>query len=138
MNVDQDRIQARLVAIQELLAHLESLGPVSAERLEGDFGTRLQVERALTQIVTLSTEINSHVAARELRRAPSDLRESFNDLVRAGWLSRELAARLRDSPGLRNVLVHEYVKVDLEIVAAAVPATIEGFGEYVRTLAARL
>lgn len=137
MSVDIDRVRARLVAVRELLDHLRSLGAVTPDRLEDDFGLRLQVERVLSQVITLATEVNSHVAARELGRAPSDLRSSFAAMAEAGWIDHTLAARLRDSTGLRNVLVHEYVEVDLAVVAAAVPATLEGYGEYVRQVAQR-
>lgn len=78
------------------------------------------------------------MVSRELTRPPADLRESFEEMVEAGWLSEELAGRLKDSPGLRNVLVHEYVRIDLTIVASAVPMALDGFGEYVRAIASRL
>ncbi len=138
MNVDRDRIRARLQAMRRLLDHLGSLGTVTPEQLDGDFAVRLQVERALSQVVTLATEINSHVVSRELGRAPTDLRGSFTDMAEAGWLDAELARNLRSSSGLRNVLVHEYVEVDLGIVAAAVPMALESFGAYLRAVAARL
>ena len=138
MTVDTDRLQARLLSMRQLIGHLEGIGPVTAERLSDDFGLRLQVERALSQVVTLATEINLHVVSRELTRPPADLRESFEEMVEAGWLSEELAGRLKDSPGLRNVLLHEYVRIDLTIVASAVPMAVDGFGEYVRAIASRL
>lgn len=138
MNVDVDRVRARLVAMRELLDHLGSLGQISADLLEQDFGVRLQVERVLSQVITLASEINAHVVARETGRAPADLRSSFTATADAGWIERALAAGLRDSTGLRNILVHGYVEVDLAIVAAAVPETLDGYGAYIRQVAQRL
>lgn len=138
MSVDIDRVRARLVAMRELLDHLRSLGPITADLLDEEFGVRLQVERVLSQVITLAIEVNSHVAARELGRAPSDLRSSFAAMAEAGWIDRSLASALRDSTGLRNVLVHEYVEVDLAVVAASVPEELDGYGAYIRQVAQRL
>lgn len=138
MTVDVDRVRARLVAMRRLLAHLDTLGEITPERLETAFDVRLQVERVLSQVITLATEINAHVVARELGRPPGDLRSSFTDMVEAGWLDTDLAGALRSSTGLRNVLVHEYVEIDSRIVAEAVPLVRDGYGRYVREVAGRL
>ena len=138
MTVDADRVRARLLTIRALLDHLAGLGDVDEAALTRDFGLRLQVERVLSQVITLATEINSHVVASELGRAPADLRRSFDDMATAGWLPCELVAEIRDSTGLRNVLIHEYVELDLRILAAAVPETLRGYRAYVREVVARL
>lgn len=136
--VDADSVRARLLAMRELLDHLASLGTVTAGRLGTDFGLRLQVERVLSQVITLATEINMHVTSRVLGRAPAGLREGFETMATAGWLTDDLARQLQGSTGLRNVLVHEYVRVDLEIVAESVPLVLEGYGTYIREVASRL
>ncbi|MDO5629018.1 MAG: DUF86 domain-containing protein [Mobilicoccus sp.] len=138
MSVDADRVRARLVAMTALLDHLDALGEVTATRLEEDFAIRLQVERVLSQVVTLATEINTHVVSREAGRAPSDLRSSFGDLAAVGWIDRSLATELRGSSGLRNVLVHEYVDVDLDVVALAVPLALDAYRRFIRQVAAKL
>lgn len=137
-SADPDRLRARLISMRELVDHLDSLQPVTEEALRADFGLRLQVERALSQIITLAAEINSHGVVATLGRPPADLRTSFDDAAYAGWIDLDLAQRLRMAAGLRNVLVHEYVDVDLGIVAAAVPGAVGGFGAYIRAVASRL
>lgn len=138
MNLDPDRVRARLLSMRELLDHLAGLDEVDAARLDRDFGVRLQVERVLTHVVTLATEINAHVAAATLRRPPKSLRASFTDLAAAGWIDRDLAEHLRDSAGLRNVLVHEYVEIDLSIVADSAADALHSYGTYVRAVATHL
>lgn len=46
-------------------------------------------------------------------------------------ISPELAAELAPSAGLRNILTHEYVAVDLKLVAGAVPLARSGYRRYV-------
>jgi uncharacterized protein YutE (UPF0331/DUF86 family) len=48
---------------------------------------------------------------------------------------RGLAVRLAPSAGLRNVLVHAYVDLDVGLLVAAVPLASKQYGEYVRQVA---
>lgn len=135
--VDHDVVTRRLVAIRRLLDHLSTLGVGTSAALE-DLAVRLQVERILTQLVNLAAEVNAHVAVTVLDRPPEEYREGFDRMVEAGFLDRDTAARLKPSVGLRNVLTHEYIRVDLDKVARAIPAALTGYGSYVRQVAAAL
>jgi len=68
-------------------------------------------------------------------RAPKDYRSSFDLAQEAGAIQPELVKRLQPSVGLRNVLTHEYVDIDLEIVADAVGSARRDYGDYVRQVA---
>lgn len=136
MRVDREVIVRRLTAIRRLLAHLGGLEVNGAEDL-ADLGTLLQVERVLTQVVNLVAEINVHVAA-ATGLPPEDYRQGFDRMVEQGFLSAELADELKPSVGLRNVLTHEYVEIDVSRVAASVPMALRGYGEYVRQVAQTL
>jgi uncharacterized protein YutE (UPF0331/DUF86 family) len=50
----------------------------------------------------------------------------------------DLAEALAPSAGMRNVLIHAYVAVDLDRVAAALPLARRDFGRYVAAVAAFL
>lgn len=135
--LDGDVIVRRLATMRVLLDHLSSLdvdGPAALD----DLALRLQVERVLTQLVHLAAEINAHVAASVRNRPPEDYREGFDRMAEAGFLDRGTAASLKPSVGLRNVLTHEYVRVDLGLVAQAVAPALSGYGAYVRMVAAAL
>lgn len=118
--------------IQDLLDDLSSAGDVTLERLRRDRMLRHAVERILWQLVEVAVAVNSHVAATLLGESPKDYRSSFTLAEAAGLVDADLADRLRRSVGLRNVLTHEYVDVDLEIVAVAVRSAVTDYGAYVR------
>ena len=135
MTVDSAVVQERLRLIRDLLADLDQVGAITAERLTHDRIVRHAIERIVTQLVDLAVSINSHIAATMLGQAPASYRESFGMAARAGAISEELAAELAPSAGLRNVLTHEYVAVDLTLVAQAVPLARNGFRRYVTEVA---
>jgi uncharacterized protein YutE (UPF0331/DUF86 family) len=103
-----------------------------------DLGVRLQVERVVTQVVNLAVEINAHVSSTVLGRPPADYHMGFDRMVESGWLQPDLASTLKPSVGLRNILTHEYVNTDLELVARAVPLALHDYREYLRSVASAL
>lgn len=128
-------VQAKIETIDRLLRELESLGPVPAARLEAEPIERAAVERFLTQIVELASSVNAHIAAAELGRVPDGYADAFRVAADAGVISSELAAELAPSAGLRNALVHQYLDIDLELVAGAVPLALRGYRRYVQQVA---
>ncbi|GAA2182865.1 hypothetical protein GCM10009785_23930 [Brooklawnia cerclae] len=136
MSIDPDVVARRLAVMRRLLAHLEGLRVSSAAEL-ADLGVRLQVERVLTQLVNLAAEINAHVAA-ATGLPPEDYRQGFDRMAEEGFLTEELADRLKPSVGLRDVLTHEYVEIDLTRLASSIPMALEGYDQYVRQVAGAL
>ena len=56
---------------------------------------------------------------------PATNRDLFDRLATGGWISKELAAKLGDMAGFRNVLIHGYQDVDLDIVVDAARNRLE-------------
>jgi uncharacterized protein YutE (UPF0331/DUF86 family) len=133
--LDQAMVTQRLREIQLLLADLAELGAVDAERLRRERPTRHIVERVLSQIVELAGSINIHVVTSLLGRSPDSYAASFDEMARAGVLEWDFAASLRPSAGMRNVLVHDYLEVDHDMVSVAIPLAQEQYSEYVRNVA---
>lgn len=134
--VDWRAIGAKLRTIRGLLDELDGLGVVDRPRLDKEPLTALAVERILSLVVELAFSCNSHLAAALLGRVPETYRDSFDLAAEVGLIDPGLAAELRPSAGLRNVLVHAYLDIDRDIVVAAVPVAVERYGEYVRQVAA--
>ena len=129
--VDWETVGAKLRLMRSTLQALHSVGDVDEARLRAEPVTAAAVERLLSRLVDLAVDVNAHVTAAVLRVAPSTYRDSFALAARAGLLTEKLADRLSPSAGLRNAIVHEYVELDLDRVAASVPQALEGYDEYV-------
>jgi uncharacterized protein YutE (UPF0331/DUF86 family) len=133
--LDPAAVAGKLRAMRRLLDELDRLGPVDGHRFAREYATQLIVERVLSQLVDLAAGINTHVLAAQTGVAPPDIRRSFGAVAGAGLITEDLAAALAPSAGLRNVLVHAYVDLDVARLVAAVPLATEQFGEYVRQVA---
>lgn len=133
--LDAAVITRRLRLMTDLLEQLAGMGAVDVRRLEREPVVRLAVERVLTQLVDLSVDINSHISATTLGRAPERFRDSFDLAEQTGALTPETSRALHGAVGLRNVLVHEYLETDYAMVAEAIPRALAGFTDYVRDVA---
>lgn len=134
-SLDPDWVTQKLALMRDALDLLRRTQMPSAAALEEDGLLRAAVERLLMQLVDQAVAINLHVSGALGGTTERDYRASFGAAAEVGVLPAELAEELADSAGMRNVLVHEYVRVDLEQVAAALPGAVEGYERYVDAVA---
>jgi uncharacterized protein YutE (UPF0331/DUF86 family) len=65
---------------------------------------------------------------------PQETRDAFDLLQTAGLLDPVLSSRLKKMVGFRNVAIHEYQKLNLEIVRRIVVEHLDDFLEFARLL----
>jgi uncharacterized protein YutE (UPF0331/DUF86 family) len=70
------------------------------------------LQRAAEQTIDLA----NHVIRKGKLGLPKDSRDSFTILAGAGAISEELALKLKGMVGFRNILVHDYRELDLNIL----------------------
>lgn len=129
--LDPDSVIAKLQVMRVALDVLESVGDVTPAKLRADAILRGAVERYLTLLVDQAVAINLHVVAASGRRVARDYTSSFAAAAEAGALPADLADALSGSAGMRDVIIHAYVAVDLDRVAAALPLARRDYGRYV-------
>jgi uncharacterized protein YutE (UPF0331/DUF86 family) len=134
--LDPDSVTAKLRLMRGALDVLESVGAATVEQLRSDAILRGAVERYLILLVDQAVAVNLHIAAAAGQPVARDYTASFAVAAEAGAIPVELAEELAASAGMRNVLVHAYVAVDLERIAAALPPARRDYGRFVAAVAA--
>jgi uncharacterized protein YutE (UPF0331/DUF86 family) len=132
--VDQASATRRLLSLNEALQHLAAHGSLSAGELSADPTLRAAVERWLQVAIEACIDLAYHVVAERGWTPPDTARGSFQTLAAHGLLPADLASRLGMAAGLRNILVHEYAEVDLDVIAQVVRerlADLRAFGAVV-------
>jgi len=76
----------------------------------------INLQRACEQCIDLA---NHTIKTRKLG-LPKDSRESFYLLARNKIITNELAQRLVGMVGFRNILVHEYQRMDIELMVRVI------------------
>ncbi|HOU91862.1 MAG TPA: DUF86 domain-containing protein [Polyangiaceae bacterium] len=111
---DADLVQKRLALIETYLAELATLA--RPERIAEDVREERFVEHTLQLAIQAAIDVASHLVSDERLGEPATNQELFALLARRGTLEGELARRLGRAAGFRNLLVHGYAAVDLELV----------------------
>jgi uncharacterized protein YutE (UPF0331/DUF86 family) len=113
--VDPEKVTNRLERLSKLLDELSEIRDDGRDAYHSSFRNRLATTHALQLAVQACLDIGAHLIAEEGLKMPDDYRGVFASLKSAG-LEPDLADRLGAAAGMRNVLVHEYLKVDDEAV----------------------
>jgi uncharacterized protein YutE (UPF0331/DUF86 family) len=133
--LDPSIVQARLSVMRRLLDDLAGVGAAGQPPLAENRMLRYGIERILTQLVELAAAINEHVVGARLQRVATSYRESFELAEECGLIDKQLRDDLLPSVGMRNVLMHEYLEIDLRKVAVAVPLALSCYRRYVQQAA---
>lgn len=127
----------RLAELRRYLDHLYTIrdrvaGPESLER---DLSLRNDVLFSLLTVAQLVIDISGDLGARRGLRF-EDYTEAVRNLAYYDEFPAEIVERLARLPGFRNVLIHEYVSLDLGRAVAALHelAPVEEFYRVVRAL----
>ncbi|MCU0670430.1 MAG: DUF86 domain-containing protein [Myxococcota bacterium] len=103
----------RLAELRRHLAHLHTLRPrVSRDALARDLSLHNDVLFSLLTVCQLVIDIAAELAARRGDRF-EDYTEAVRQLARDPRFPSAIVVELERLPGFRNVLIHEYVALDL-------------------------
>lgn len=135
--IDVQIVRRHLAALRDSLRVLSTRSGVSLEELDTDTEGRWMVERGLQLCAQSALDIATHIAASRGRDVP-DYASAIDELGRLGVLTHELARDFRGVAGLRNVLVHGYLEVDLEVLRALLHHKLGDFESFAAHIEAYL
>ena len=81
-----------------------------------------------------SIDLAMYVISRRRLGIPQDSRDAFTLLQTAGILPAELATRMQRMVGFRNVAVHEYTRLSLDVVQAIITKQLDDFRTFSSTV----
>lgn len=87
---------------------------------EQDFLKQDAIAMNLQRACELSIDIANHLIKIRKLGLPQDSRDSFELLRRAGMIDEPMARALQAMVGFRNILVHEYRKLDMNIMVKVI------------------
>jgi uncharacterized protein YutE (UPF0331/DUF86 family) len=132
-------IVERLAELKRYIDHLRALAPKvkDAGHLDSDLSLHNDVLFSLLMICQLVIDISGDLSARRGERF-EDYTEAVRNLRRDDRFPARLVEDLARLPGFRNVLVHEYVAIDLDRVVEALRnlEPVEEFLQVVRQIVA--
>lgn len=110
--VDPRKVRSLLGRLAEHSRELEAYVEMEADAYLANRQAVLASKYLLVNVIEDALAVANHVIASEGFRGPTDYADSFRVLEEHGLLAPELATRLAAAAGFRNLLVHEYARVD--------------------------
>ena len=118
--------------------HLRRLAEHPSDELLDDHDRLHAAKYGFVVSIEAAVDIGRHVIASERLRAPDSFAEVFSILGEANLLSPDSAASMADAARFRNVLVHQYIDVDDELVIDILKTRLDDLGRFRREIATAL
>jgi uncharacterized protein YutE (UPF0331/DUF86 family) len=132
--VDRDLVLRRLAAVEQYLQQLAGYRQIDLDAYQRDWKTQRIIERTLHLTIETCMDLADHIVADRRLRVPETGAETFDILAEAGVIPPDLGTALARMVGFRNILVHDYARLDPAIVLRVLRtdvADIERFREAV-------
>ncbi|ARV63073.1 hypothetical protein BZZ01_16695 [Nostocales cyanobacterium HT-58-2] len=130
--MDLEVVLVRLRLIVKYCNTLEEFRSITLNEYLGNFHQQLIVERLLQLVVEAATDINKYLLVQLHKISPATNFDSFTEAGRQSIITQDLATKLAQSVGMRNILVHQYKDIDNKIVFSAIPKALEQYRFYVQ------
>lgn len=124
-------IKMKLMELEQNLIYLKQVSyDINSENLKSDMIRYWGIERGIQISIESIIDIANIIISVSDREKPDTYRESMLMLSELGVVSKDFAKKLANMAGFRNILVHDYTKVDPEIIINVLKTDIEDFIKY--------
>lgn len=124
----------KLSYLRQLLADLAPFDGATLAEVQAE---HYKLERLFELLVMAASDILFHELA-ERGLSPASYRDAFKLAGTQGLLPLDLADRLQEAAGMRNVIVHLYQEIDYAILRDSIRPALRDFGQFVALFEARL
>ena len=128
--VDSDLVRRKLTELSEYVSQVSEYRDVTVEQYRADWKIQRIVERTLQMAIEACVDIASHMVADRGLRAPATYADTFDILVHSGLLSPDLGEAMVKMTGFRNVIVHDYAGIDVEVVIRVLRERLDDFRRF--------
>ena len=124
-------IVEKLLKLQEYIEQVERIKPDSYKAYISEITVKYSVERLMMLVVEIALGINNTILSNNDKPPAPDYFNSFIEVAECGVFDGAFAISIAPSTGLRNRLVHEYEKVNDEIVFNSINKFITLYKKYI-------
>ena len=125
--VDKTLILRKLAELEDYLHQIREFSSVSLDEYTGDWKTQRIVERTLQIMIEVCADIAGHVISDEKLRIPVSYADAFRSLFEAGMIPPETRDVMEKMAKFRNIVVHQYERIDAEIVVLILRQHLDDF-----------
>lgn len=131
--IDTQMVKKKIAAILRDLEELKPFASYTFDDVAKDYRTHKIVERIIEVVINEAIDISQHIIVKKGKgELPFDFKESFLLLADLGVYPDGFAQEIAKSAGLRNILVHQYRKLDEQMFYASIKDCLSQYTRYCR------
>lgn len=128
--VDKLLVGRKLAEIEVYLNQIKEYSAISVATYDNDWKTQRIVERTLQILIEICIDVANHLISDKNMRLPTGYADTFKVLMENKVISKELCKTMEKMAKFRNVIVHQYEKIDSAIVVSILHKNIGDFEKY--------
>jgi uncharacterized protein YutE (UPF0331/DUF86 family) len=128
--VDKTLILIKISALDEYLKQIGEYASISLKAYSDDWKVQRIVERTLQMMIETCLDISGHIISDENLRVPETYADVFRIMVENGILSESHLDSYEKMARFRNIVVHDYERIDPEIVVGILRNNLHDFEEF--------
>lgn len=119
----------KLKELEKYIKNLQKHEGVDKSELENNLDKMWAIERGLQLSIQVILDLGNHIISDE-GISVENYSEIFNELAKLNIIPVDYAARIKGMAGFRNILVHEYAEVDLDIILEVLNNNLDEFKKF--------
>ena len=136
--VDKDLILAKAGSVKSHLNRVIEKRNVDLDSFIKDIDRQESILFNIQTAVQNCIDIAAHIISEESFGVPGSTTEMLFTLEKNGYLDNDLTQRMVKAVGFRNLIVHEYGKIELEQVYKIAREDINDLNEYLKAIIKKL
>lgn len=129
-----DVLLNKVAIIERCLIRIEEEYLGHEQEFESNFTRQDSIILNLQRACEATIDAAMHLVRTRKLGIPQESRDAFDMLKDEGVLSLDLCERLKAMVGFRNVAVHDYRKLNLDIVRSVLETRLDDFREFNRVV----
>ncbi len=125
-----NKISAKLEKLDEYLKILKNIQKVNKKTFVSDYHFFGLAERYFQLSIEIILDIGKLILAEKNFKRPENNQEIFSILHDQKIISKKLTEEIQGIAGFRNILVHEYEKIDRNIVYDKLKNNLDDFKKF--------
>lgn len=129
-----EKIYGRIENLKSYIKILEGLQNITLEELEREPIKRGALERYLQLSIEACVDIAEMIISDQRLPTPQTATEAIEVLGKEGILEDSFTKEFSKAVGFRNILIHDYVKIDYQLVLENLKNNLSDFHRFIKEI----
>ncbi|MBM4135597.1 MAG: DUF86 domain-containing protein [Nitrospira sp.] len=132
--VDKLLLGRKLTQMETYLDQIREYSKISVTAYKNDWKIQRIVERTLQILIELCIDIANHLISDKGMSLPTSYADTFKVLTENRIISKNLFKTMEKMAKFRNIVVHQYEKIEPSIVVSILHKNLDDFEKYKRAI----